>query len=305
MGIKTFKPTTPGLRQKVALDYSELTKDKPEKSLLLPKKKTGGRNNLGRISVRHRGGGNKRRYRIIDFKRNKYDVDAKVAAIEYDPNRSAFIALLHYEDGEKRYILAPLGLNVGAKIRSYSIKALEKDKVAPEIKVGNALPLYKIPVGTRIHNLELKPGKGGQVVRSAGAVAQIIGREENYTTHTIFADDGVTIIDKIKVPYVDVRLPSGEIRRFQGDCYATIGQVGNLDHANIQYGKAGARRWLGRRPRVRGVAMNPIDHPHGGGEGGKQKGYKTPMTPWGQPCKGYKTRKKNKPSDRLIIKRRK
>ncbi len=305
MGVKHFKPTSPGLRQKIALDYSELTKSEPEKKLLAPWKRSGGRNNTGRITVRHRGGGNKRRYRIVDFKRDKRDIEGKVAAIEYDPNRSAFIALIHYTDGEKRYILAPLGLSVGDRIISYSTKALEIDKVVPEIKVGNALPLYKIPVGTRIHNLELKPGKGGQVVRSAGAVAQIVGREETYTTHTIFDDDHKTILKKIQVPYVAVRLPSGEIRRFQGDCYATIGQVGNLDHGNISYGKAGAVRWLGRRPKVRGVAMNPIDHPHGGGEGGKQKGYKTPMTPWGKPCKGYKTRKKNKPSDRLIIKRRK
>ncbi|RKZ34313.1 50S ribosomal protein L2 [bacterium] len=304
MGTKTFKPTPPTLRHKVALDYSELTRKKPEKSLLAPKKHSGGRNSQGKTTVRFRGGGNKQRYRIIDFKRDKYDVPGKVASIEYDPNRSAFIALINHSDGEKRYILAPMGISVGDKIMTYSINALEKEKVVPEIRTGNSLPLYKIPIGTRIHNLELKPGKGGQIVRSAGVVAQIIGREEKSTTHTIF-DDGNSVIDKIRVPYVAVRLPSGEVRRFQGDCYATIGQVGNPEHANVSYGKAGAKRWRGRRPRVRGVVMNPIDHPHGGGEGGKQKGYKKPRTPWGQPCKGYKTRKRNKPSDKYIIKRRK
>jgi len=305
MGTKTFKPTTSTLRQKVALDYSELTKRKPEKSLLAPRKRSGGRNNHGRISMRHRGGGNKRRYRIIDFKRRKQDVPAKVASIEYDPNRSAFIALVNYTDGEKSYILAPLGISVGDKIMTYSMKSLEIDKVAPEIKVGNAMPLYKIPVGTKIHNIELKPGKGAQIVRSAGAVAQIVGREEKTTTHTFFADDKTTVLNKIRVPYVLVKLPSGEVRRFPGNCYGTIGQVGNSDHSNITYGKAGAKRWLGRRPKVRGVVMNPIDHPHGGGEGGRHKGYKMPKTPWGQPCKGYKTRKKNKQSDIYIVKRRK
>ncbi|HHH81272.1 MAG TPA: 50S ribosomal protein L2 [candidate division Zixibacteria bacterium] len=304
MAIKKYKPTSPGVRHRIALDYSELTKKKPEKKLLAPKKRISGRDTYGHTTVRFRGGGNKKRYRIIDFKRDKKDIDAKVAAIEYDPNRSAFIALLHYTDGEKRYILAPMGLKVGDHVRAYSTKALEVDGVIPDIKVGCALPLYKIPVGTRVHNVELKPGKGGQIVRAAGAVAQIVGREEKFTTHTIFNENG-EIIRKIQVPYVVLRLPSGELRRFQGDCTAVIGQVGNLDHANISYGKAGAKRWLGRRPHVRGVAMNPVDHPHGGGEGGKQKGYKTPVTPWGQPCKGYKTRKKNKPSDIFIVKRRK
>jgi len=305
MGTKTFKPTTSTLRFKVALDYSELTKRKPEKSLLAPQKRKGGRGNTGKVSMRHRGGGNKRRYRIIDFKRKKRDIIAKIVSIEYDPNRSAFIALLNYTDGQKSYILAPVGIGVNDKILTYSVKSLELDKVAPEIKVGNSLPLYRIPIGTRIHNVELKPGKGAQVVRSAGAVAQIIGREEKYTTHTIFADDKTTIIDKIKVPFVLVRLPSGETRRIPGNCYGTIGQVGNVDHSNITYGKAGARRWLGFRSKVRGVVMNPIDHPHGGGEGGKHKGYKMPKTPWGQPCKGYKTRKKKKSSNIYIVKRRK
>ncbi len=305
MGIRSFKATSPSLRQKEALDYSEITKSKPEKRLLSPKKSTGGRNNLGRVNIRFRGGGNKRRYRIIDFKRDKKDIEAKVASIEYDPNRSAFIALVNYTDGEKRYILAPFGLNVGDKIVNYSIKSLELDLVSPDIKTGCSMPLYKIPVGTKIHNLELKPGKGGQMVRSAGGVAQIVGREEKFSKHSIIDKDGKTIIKQIRVPFIAVRLPSGEIRRFQGDCYATIGQIGNIDHSNISFGKAGASRWRGHRPHVRGCVMNPIDHPHGGGEGGKQKGYKTPMTPWGQPCKGFKTRKKKKPSDIFIIKRRK
>jgi len=305
MGTKTFRPTTPNLRQKVALDYSELTKRKPEKKLLVSKKRSGGRNSNGRVTVRHRGGGNKRRYRIIDFKRDKRDIEAKVTSVEYDPNRSAFIALLNYNDGDKRYILSPLGVKVGNKILAFSIKTLELDKTPPDIKVGNSLPLFRIPVGTRVHNIELKPGKGGQVVRSAGTVAQIVGREEKFTKHTIFSKNGKEIVAQISVPYVAVRLPSTEIRRFRGDCYATIGQVGNLDHSNIVYGKAGARRWLGRRPKVRGIVMNPIDHPHGGGEGGKQKGYKSPRTPWGQPCKGYKTRKKHNPNDVYIVKKRK
>lgn len=299
MGLKKFKPTTPGLRYRLILDYSEITKKKPEKSLLAPKKHTGGRCNTGKTTLRFRGGGNKQRYRIIDFKRDKKDMLAKVVSIEYDPNRSAFIALTHYPDGEKRYILAPLGVNIGDKIITYSIESLERQQVNPEIKPGNALPLYKIPVGTRIHNIELKPGKGGQIARSAGGVAQIVGREEKFTTHR-FADG-----TSIEVPYVAVKLPSGEIRRFAGNCYATIGQVGNLDHANVTYGKAGVKRWMGIRPHVRGCIMNPIDHPHGGGEGGKQKGYKMPMTPWGQPCLGYKTRNKKKSSSKFIIKRRK
>jgi len=275
MGTKRFKPITPSLRTREILTYEELTPGEgPEKTLLKKAKRISGRNNLGRVTVRGRGGGNKRRFRMIDFKRNKHDIPAKISSIEYDPNRSAFIALLIYSDGEKRYILAPLGIKVGDKVMSGS---------AAEIKPGNALPMGNIPVGTRIHNIEYKPGKGGQVVRSAGAVAQIVGRETKQ---------------------VLIRLPSGEIRKFPRNCYATIGQVGNLDHSNTVFGKAGAKRWIGRRPGVRGVAMNPIDHPHGGGEG-RQKGYKQPVTPWGQPCKGFKTRKKKKASDKLIVKRRK
>jgi len=275
MGTKRFKPITPSLRTREILTYEELTPGEgPEKTLLKKAKRISGRNNLGRVTVRGRGGGNKRRFRMIDFKRNKHDIPAKISSIEYDPNRSAFIALLIYSDGEKRYILAPLGIKVGDKVMSGS---------AAEIKPGNALPMGNIPVGTRIHNIEYKPGKGGQVVRSAGAVAQIVGRETKQ---------------------VLIRLPSGEIRKFPRNCYATIGQVGNLDHSNTVFGKAGAKRWIGRRPGVRGVAMNPIDHPHGGGEG-RQKGYKQPVTPWGQPYKGFKTRKKKKASDKLIVKRRK
>lgn len=275
MGTKRFRPTTPSLRTREILTYEELTKGvKPEKSLLVKKTRTSCRNNNGRITVRRRGGGNKRRFRLIDFKRNKHDIPAIVKSIEYDPNRSAFIALLAYADGEKRYILAPLGVRVGDKLMSGT---------TAEIRPGNALPMGTIPVGSRVHNVEYKPGKGGQVVRAAGAVAQIVGREERN---------------------VLLKLPSGEIRKFPRNCYATLGQVGNLDHSNTNYGKAGAKRWDGKRPRVRGVVMNPFDHPHGGGEG-KQKGYKQPVTPWGQPCKGYKTRKKNKSSNKLIVKRRK
>ena len=275
MGIKHYNPTTPSLRTRRTLTYSELTpKAKPEKSLLKGKKRSGARNNLGRITVRHRGGGNQPRYRLVDFKRKKHGIPARIKQIEYDPNRSAFIALLHYADGEKSYILAPVGTKVGDTIMSGP---------NAEIKPGNALPMGSIPVGSRVHNLELKPGKGAQIVRSAGAVAQIVGREEKHVT---------------------IKLPSGEIRIFPRNCYATVGQVGNLDHSNTVYGKAGAKRWIGRRPKVRGMVMNPVDHPHGGGEG-KVKGYKQAVTPWGQPCKGYKTRKKNKSSNKLIIKRRK
>ncbi len=275
MGIKRYRPTTPSLRTRVILSYEELTPGvKPEKSLLKKAKRISGRNNHGRITVRRRGGGNKRRLRIIDFKRDKHDIAARVKSIEYDPNRSAFIALLAYADGEKRYILAPIGVKVDDMLMSGPNS---------EIRPGNALPMGNIPVGTRVHNIEYKPGKGAQVVRSAGTVAQIIGREEKH---------------------VLIRLPSGEIRQFPRVCYATIGQVGNLDHNNTVFGKAGARRWIGKRPKVRGVVMNPVDHPHGGGEG-KQKGYKQPVTPWGQPCKGYKTRKKHKSSDKFIVKRRK
>ncbi len=275
MATKRYRPTTPSLRTREILTYSEISKDvRPEKSLLAKRKRISGRNNAGRMTVRKRGGGNKRRFRIIDFKRNKHDIPASVKTIEYDPNRSSFIALLAYVDGEKRYILAPLGVRVGDKLMSGT---------TAEIRPGNALPMGSIPVGTRVHNIEYKPGKGGQLVRAAGTVAQIVGREERK---------------------VLIKLPSGEIRKFPGNCYATIGQVGNLDHSNTIYGKAGARRWAGRRPGVRGVAMNPFDHPHGGGEG-RQKGYKQPVTPWGQPCKGYKTRSKKKSSDRDIVKRRK
>jgi len=273
MGIKTYKPTSPGIRFRTGLTFEEITKTEPEKSLLVPLKKRGARNFMGRITVRRRGGGHKRMYRIIDFKRNKDGVPARVAAIEYDPNRSANIALLHYLDGEKRYILAPNGLKVGDTVVSGA-------KV--EIKVGNALSLKDIPLGTYVHNIELKPGAGGQLARSAGAYAQIMAKEGRY---------------------VHIRLPSGEVRMVLQECRATIGQVGNLDHENVSIGKAGRSRWLGRRPKVRGVAMNPVDHPHGGGEG-KTSGGRHPVTPWGVPTKGYKTRKR-KPTDKFIIKRRK
>ncbi|HWP45943.1 MAG TPA: 50S ribosomal protein L2 [Candidatus Limnocylindrales bacterium] len=273
MGIKTYKPTSPGIRFRTGYTFEEITKTEPEKKLIKPLKKTGGRNNAGRITSRHRGGGHKRFYRIIDFKRDKIAIPAKVAAIEYDPNRSARIALLHYLDGEKRYILAPLGLKVGDTV----VAGPEAD-----IKVGNCLPLRNIPVGTDIHNIELKKGRGGQLVRSAGNSAQIMAKEGDYA---------------------QVKLPSGEIRLIHLDCSATIGTVGNIEHENISIGKAGRSRWLGRRPRVRGVAMNPVDHPMGGGEG-KTSGGRHPVSPWGMPTKGYKTRKK-KPSDKLIIKRRK
>jgi large subunit ribosomal protein L2 len=273
MGIKTYKPTSPGIRFRTGYTFEEITKKEPEKKLIRPLKKTGGRNNAGRITSRHRGGGHKRFYRIIDFKRDKIGIPAKVAAIEYDPNRSARIALLHYLDGEKRYILAPLGLKVGDTV----VAGPEAD-----IKVGNCLPLRNIPLGTDIHNIELKKGRGGQLVRSAGNSAQIMAKEGDYA---------------------QVKLPSGEIRLIHLDCSATIGTVGNIEHENISIGKAGRSRWLGRRPRVRGVAMNPVDHPMGGGEG-KTSGGRHPVSPWGMPTKGYKTRKK-KPSDKLIIKRRK
>ena len=272
MGIKRYKPTTPSLRYKTSLDYSKLSKKKPEKSLTAPLTGSGGRNNKGRITVRHRGGRNKRRYRIIDFKRDKTGIPARVAAIEYDPNRSAFIALLHYTDGEKRYIIAPESLKVGDRVISGA---------NAEFKVGNALPVELIPVGTRIHNIELKQGKGAQIARSAGSYATIIGREEKY---------------------ILIQLPSSELRKVPNSCYATIGQVSNVDHKNIVFGKAGARRHLGIRPSVRGVAMNPVDHPHGGGEG-KVKGYKASTNYTGRVVKGQKTRRK-KSSDKLIIRRR-
>jgi large subunit ribosomal protein L2 len=274
MGIKVYKPTSPGRRNMSVLTFEEITKKEPEKSLVVPLKKHSGRNNEGRITVRHRGGGVKRKYRIIDFKRDKDNVPAKVAAIEYDPNRTANIALLHYKDGEKRYIIAPLGLKVGDIVMS-------GENV--DIKVGNALPLRNIPVGTVIHNIELYPGRGGQLVRAAGGAAQLMAKEGDYA---------------------HVRLPSGEIRMIHLDCRATIGQVGNLDHENVSIGKAGRKRHMGIRPTVRGSAMNPVDHPHGGGEGKAPIGRPAPVTPWGKPTLGYKTRKKNKESDKYIIKRR-
>lgn len=272
MAIKKFKPTTPTQRFRTVADFSSLTKKEPEKSLLEPLKKTGGRNNKGRVTSRHRGGGHKRMYRKIDFKRDKLDIPSKVAAIEYDPNRSARIALLHYVDGEKRYILSPNDLKVGDEIVAGQVA---------DIKPGNALPLEKIPLGTSVHNVELTHGRGGQIVRAAGGYAQIMAKEGNY---------------------VQLKLPSGEVRAVRKECYATIGQVGNLDHENIVSGKAGRSRWLGFRPHVRGVAMNPVDHPLGGGEG-KSSGGRHPVSPWGQPAKGFKTRKK-KPSDKYVIRKR-
>ncbi|HEY8423005.1 MAG TPA: 50S ribosomal protein L2 [Thermoclostridium sp.] len=274
MSIKKYRPTSPGRRNMTVSTFEEITKREPEKSLLAPSKKTGGRNSYGKITVRHRGGGVKRHYRIVDFKRDKDNIPAKVAAIEYDPNRSANIALLHYVDGEKRYILAPYGLKVGDTVMSGE-KA--------DIRVGNALPLANIPIGSVIHNIELKPGKGGQLVRSAGNMAQLMAREGNYA---------------------QVRLPSGEVRMISLNCKATIGQVGNLDYENIRIGKAGRSRWLGKRPHVRGSAMNPNDHPHGGGEGKSPIGMPSPVTPWGKPTLGYKTRNKRKQSDKFIVKRR-
>ncbi|GBD22340.1 50S ribosomal protein L2 [bacterium HR28] len=272
MPIKVYKPTTPGRRNMSVLTYEEITKEEPEKSLIEPLKKHAGRNNRGVITTRHRGGGNKRFYRIIDFRRDKWGIPAKVAAIEYDPNRTAFIALLHYADGEKRYILAPLGLKVGDVVQSGP---------GSPIRVGNALPLREIPLGTQVHNVELYPGRGGQLVRAAGAVAQVIAKVDNY---------------------VHLRLPSGEIRMVHADCMATIGQVGNLDHQNVSIGKAGRRRHMGWRPAVRGSAMTPRDHPHGGGEGKAPRGM-PPKTPWGKPALGKRTRR-NKKSDRFIIRRR-
>ncbi len=275
MAVKKFKPYTPARRFMTVADFSEITKTEPEKSLTEPLRKTGGRNNQGRVTVRFRGGGHKRLYRVIDFRRrDKEGIPAKVAAIEYDPNRSARIALLHYADGEKRYILAPEGLAPGRQVVS-----------GPEapIEVGNALPLRFIPVGTTVHAVELVPGKGAQLARSAGTAAQIQGREGDY---------------------VVLRLPSGELRKIHAECYATVGVVGNADHKNIVIGKAGRTRWLGRKPHVRGSAMNPVDHPHGGGEGRAPRG-RPPASPWGWQTKGKKTRKKRKPSDRFIIARRK
>jgi len=274
MAIKKYNPTSPGVRHMTVSTFEEITKTEPEKTLLRTLKGTGGRNSSGRLTVRHRGGGVKRKYRIIDFKRDKDGVPAKVAGIEYDPNRSANIALLHYADGEKRYIIAPLGLSVGDTVESGE---------SVDIKVGNALPLRNIPVGTVIHNIELQPGKGGQLVRAAGNSAQLMAKEGKYA---------------------QVRLPSGEVRMILLSCKATIGQVGNVDHENISIGKAGRKRHMGIRPTVRGSVMNPVDHPHGGGEGKAPIGRPTPVTPWGKPTLGYKTRKKNKESDKYIIKRR-
>jgi large subunit ribosomal protein L2 len=272
MPVKKYKPTSPGRRDMSVSSFSEITKSKPEKSLLEPLPKRAGRNNQGRISTRHQGGGHKRQYRIIDFKRNKIGIPAKVASIEYDPNRSARIALLNYADGEKRYIIAPEGLAVGATVSSGP---------TADILVGNALPLKNIPAGTIVHNIELKPGKGAQMARSAGTQAQMVSREA-----------GVALL----------KLPSGEIRRVSTECMATVGTVGNSDHENISLGKAGRKRWLGKSPHNRGVSMNPVDHPHGGGEG-KTSGGRHPVTPWGQPTRGFKTRN-NKRTDKFILNRR-
>ena len=273
MAIRVYKPTSPARRFMSVLTYEEVTKKAPEKSLTEVLKKNSGRNKQGKITVRHQGGGNKRKYRIIDFKRDKVDIPAKVSAIEYDPNRSAFIALLYYADGEKRYILAPLGLKVGDTVISSD---------TADIKPGNALPISNIPVGTLIHNLELKPGRGGQLVRSAGNAAQLMAKEGKWA---------------------QVRLPSGEVRLVSVDAKATIGTVSNTDHSNVRIGKAGRTRHLGIRPTVRGVVMNPCDHPHGGGEGKSPVGLPAPVTPWGKPALGLKTRKHNKYSDKKIVKR--
>ena len=274
MGIRSYRPYTPGTRQATVSDFAEITKRKPEKSLTKYKHNKKGRNNRGVITSRHRGGGHKRLYRIIDFRRDKYDIPAKVVAIEYDPNRNARLALLFYQDGEKRYILAPLGVTVGATLISGENSPYE---------IGNALPLYKIPLGSEVHNVELVPGKGGQMVRSAGAVAQLVAKDGNYVT---------------------LKLPSKEVRMVRRECYATMGRVGNIEARNITLGKAGRTRHLGRRPHVRGSVMNPVDHPHGGGEGRAPIGRSGPMTPWGKPALGAKTRNKNKASSRLIKRRR-
>jgi large subunit ribosomal protein L2 len=274
MPVKSYKPTTSSQRYKTVSTFEEITTDKPEKSLVRSLGKKGGRNNFGRITMRRRGGGHKRLYRIIDYKRDKDGVSGKVASIEYDPNRSARIALIHYSDGEKRYILAPDGLKVGQQIFSGE---------GAEIKVGHVMPLGNIPLGTGIHNVELKSGKGGQLARGAGTSIQLVAKEGKY---------------------VHLKLPSGEVRMVSKNCRATIGQVGNTDHVNIKLGKAGRSNWLGRRPKVRGVVMNPVDHPMGGGEG-KSSGGRHPTTPWGKPTKGYKTRTKGKKSDMYIVKRRK
>ena len=275
MSIKTYKPTTPGRRGMTVVDYSVLSKVEPERSLLKPMKKCAGRNSYGRITVRHHGGGNRKKYRVIDFKRRKFDMPATVQTLEYDPNRTAFIALIEYEDGEKSYIIAAEGMKVGDVIMNGP---------AADIKPGNALPFMNIPVGTVIHNIEMYPGKGAQLVRTAGAHAQLMAKEGSY---------------------VLVRLPSGEMRNILGNCMASIGQVSNVDHENVNIGKAGRKRHMGWRPSVRGSAMNPVDHPHGGGEGKSPIGMPSPVTPWGKPTLGYKTRKKKKQSDQFIVKRRK
>ena len=273
MAIKVYKPTSPGRRGMTSSTFEEITKTKPERSLVAPMRKRGGRNTQGRITVRYRGGGHKRQYRVIDFKRDKVDIPARVASIEYDPNRSSRIALLHYVDGEKRYIIAPLDLRVGDIVSSGP---------SAEIRVGSALPLDRIPLGMMVHNIELYPGRGGQLVRAAGTSAQVQAKEGDYVT---------------------VRLPSGEVRLIRRECMATIGQVGNVDHGNIKLGKAGRKRWLGRRPKVRGSAMSPRDHPHGGGEGRSPIGMPGPKTPWGQRTLGKKTRR-NKSSGKYIVRRR-
>lgn len=273
MGIKSYRPLTPGQRFKTGLSFEEITRTRPEKSLVRGLSKHAGRGAGGRIAVRRKGGGHKRRYRSIDFRRDKIGIPATIASIEYDPNRSAFIALVVYRDGEKRYMLAPDGLSVGRQVVSGPQAAFEP---------GNAMPLDRIPLGIAVHNVELSPGRGGQLVRSAGTSATVVAREGEYVT---------------------LRLPSGEMRMVNRRCYATIGELANKDHMNISLGKAGRSRWLGRRPKVRGTAMNPVDHPHGGGEG-KTKGGRHPVSPWGQPTKGHKTRKKRKVSSRFIVKRR-
>lgn len=273
MAIKKYKPVTPGQRGMTGSTFEEITKKKPERSLLVKKTKTGGRNSYGRVTVRHRGGGHRRHIRIIDFKRDKHGIPARVAAIEYDPNRTARLALLYYVDGEKRYIIAPLDLKVGDMVVSGA---------GVEIRPGNSMPIANIPVGTQIHNIELKAGKGGQLVRSAGSAAQLLAKEGDYA---------------------HLRLPSGEVRLVRQECYATIGQVGNLDHSNVKLGKAGRKRHMGIRPTVRGSAMSPRDHPHGGGEGRQPIGMPGPKSPWGKPTLGYKTRR-NKTTDKYIVRRR-
>lgn len=274
MGIRSYRPMTPGTRERSVSDFSEITRSKPEKSLTKSVHRAKGRNNRGVITCRHRGGGHKRLYRMIDFRRNKFEVPGEVVSVEYDPNRNARISLVQYEDGEKRYILHPAGLAVGATIVSGPESPLE---------VGNALPLHKIPLGTMVHNVELYPGRGGQIVRAAGAAAQVMAKEGGYVT---------------------LKLPSSEVRMIRRECYATIGQVGNVEARNITLGKAGRKRWQGRRPEVRGSVMNPVDHPHGGGEGRAPIGRSGPVTPWGKPALGYKTRNKKKASTSLIVRRR-